>query len=885
MSGPQICSQSCRITTRRAVHLARQHACLQHQLQLQQRHASSSSSAPSYHLDDLVSELPRSTRYSRPRQKPAASASRQPESLHDYVAAKSTIQQPVRLPTNTPAQPTTLPKPPHLGRNTRDAPRTRGSRDASLISYTSNLEDLVARDDADAAWSYFSTHYTAPDCAALDPARLPLLDVPKHRRGWVYTNLLSLMTRHWLAQLDSHSSASDATSPSPRAILERLDQLAIPIQPIASTVVLSLAIHLQLAAQEGLDVLNHPTTKPVLIQLLDICPLCFYEKRADRVQKYGPGAYYHRFLALVRAPTEKPSAFAISLLLVQDILCHATSFPHDLEQYRPLLLALGSACSKAQLSEAAVHHIEMRLKKETSDRLQASAELSRRLCSLHSASVLKTASREDSTSNEGQTEAPESVEVKARVLLQKVGITAERQNLDFLERLWTQAQEVLGDDSSRTTENAPLTLRLYEAFLNAFFQLRRPQSGLQVWNSMLQSGFEPTVRTWNVMMKSCHISRDINIMESMWHHMRDSGLQPDAISWSTRIYGHLRVGSIRDGMSALDEMGREWVESQKRRRSKSAMPEDSAEVPKPDTSILNTAISALRGPKAFQIPSVLAWSRLFNIEPNIATYNALLAISLGAGQATDAANILQQMAASNVEPNSSTFTILVDSMLPTTLLGDMTQDEQKDKIMNLISSFEESGMTVDQQGYALLIDRMLKDHSNLTAARSVLAHMATRKVECTPHIYTILMTHYFDRDPPELLAVDALWNDIENSRQQGMDVIFYDRMVEGFARHGDVGRTMAFLSRMSKEGKRPGWLAMTAVVQCLARNHEWDRVGQIVMDCHKQEGLLSVGLRGRKGQKDFWEYVGRLAENELYGSEHGRDIFAIVEAQREALDM
>ncbi|KAH0293458.1 hypothetical protein M436DRAFT_59506 [Aureobasidium namibiae CBS 147.97] len=882
MSGPQICSQSCRITARRAVHLVRQHSCLQ------QRHASSSSPSPSpspsYHLDDLVSALPRSTRYSRPRQKPAAPASRQPESLHDYVAAKSTVQQPIRPRTNTPAQPSAVHKSQHLGHNTRDAPRTRKSRDANLVSYTSNLEDLIAREDADAAWSYFSTHYTAPDCAALDPARLPFLDVPKHRRGWIYTNLLSLMTRHWLAQLDSHPSTSNAISPSPRAILERFDQLAIPIQPIASTVVLSLAIHLQLGAQDDLDVLNHPTTKPVLTQLLDIWPLCFYERRVDRSQ-YGPASYYHRFLALVRAPTEKPSSFAISLLLVQDVLCRATSFPHDLEQYRSLLQALGSACSKAQLSEAAVRHIEMRLKKETPDHFQASAELSRRLCSLQSTSVLGTASPEDSTSNGDQTVAPESVEVKTKILLHKVNITAERQNLDVLERLWTQAQEVFTDDSSRTTESAPLTHRLYEAFLHAFFQLRRPQSGLQVWNSMLQSGFEPTVRTWNVMMKSCHISRDINIMESMWQHMRDSGLRPDAISWSTRIYGHFRVGSIRDGMSALDEMGREWVDSQKRRRSKSAVPEDSAEVPKPDTAILNSAISALRGAKAYQIPRVLAWSRLFNIEPDIATYNALLAISLGAGQATDAANILQQMAASNVEPNSSTFTILVDSMLSTTLLGDMTQDEQKDKIMNLIFSFEESGMTVDQQGYALLIDRMLKDHGNLTAARSVLAHMATRKVECTPHIYTILMTHYFDRDPPELLAADALWNDIENSRQQEMDVIFYDRMVEGFARHGDVGRTMAFLSRMSKEGKRPGWLAMTAVVQCLARNHEWDRVGQIVMDCHKQEGLLSVGLRGRKGQKDFWEYVGRLAENELYGSEHGRDIFAIVEAQREALGM
>ncbi|KAG9686678.1 hypothetical protein KCU95_g5761, partial [Aureobasidium melanogenum] len=871
MSGARVCMQCCRSTARRAVKLGRQYPCSQHQ----QRCASSSS--PAYHLDDLVSELPRSTRYSQPRRKSATSTSSQPGSLYDYVAAKSPYQQPTRNPPTTSAQPSAASHPQYSDSSTREPPRTKKSRDASLISYTSNLEDLVARNDANAAWSYFCTHYTDPNCAALDPASLPFLDVPKHRRGFVYTRLLSLMTRHWLAQLDLHQSASNIISPSPYVVLKRFGQLSISTPPIASSLALSLAIHLQLAASKGLDVLDHPTTKIVLIQLFETWPLCFYPTKR-------PTTDYHRFLNLLRAPTEKPSDLSLSLLLIQDIMCRATSFPDDLEEYRPLLQTLGSACLKAQLNQAAVRHIEMKLKSQFQDDALASAELSQRLCKLHAASVLKTPSHIGSTLAEKAT-APKSFEQKAKSLISDVSAAADKQNLDTVERLWARTQEMLMDELSRTPEHAPSTTRLYEAFLVAFFQLRRPQSGLQVWNSMLQSGFEPTVRTWNVMMKGCHISRDIHIMESMWHSMRNSGIQPDVVSWSTRIYGHFRIGDPRDGMSALEEMGRDWLNAQHRRHSKSGSLEDTSEVPKPDTVILNSAISALRSKKANQIPHVLAWSRRFSIEPDVATYNALLAISLGGGQATDAANILQRMAAANIQPNSSTFTILVDSMLSTTL-GGMTHDEQKDRIMDLISSFEGCGMKVDVQGYALIIDRMLKDHNNLKAARSVLAHMTARKVACTPHIYTILMTHYFDANPPELLAADALWNDIQSSRQEeAMDVIFYDRMVEGFARHGDVGRTMAFLNRMSKEGKRPGWLAMTAVVQCLARSHEWDRIGQIVMDCHKQEGLLSAGLRGKKGQKDFWEYVGRLAENELYGSEHGREVFAIVEAQRAALGM
>ncbi|KAG9624721.1 hypothetical protein KCU64_g19641, partial [Aureobasidium melanogenum] len=139
-----------------------------------------------------------------PRRRSATSASGQSGSLYDYVAAKSTSQQPARKPQSASAQPGAASQPQHSESPTRGAPRIRKSRDASLISYTSNLEDLVARNDANAAWSYFSTHYTDPNCAALDPASLPFLDVPKHRRGFVYTRLLSLMTRQWLTELDLH---------------------------------------------------------------------------------------------------------------------------------------------------------------------------------------------------------------------------------------------------------------------------------------------------------------------------------------------------------------------------------------------------------------------------------------------------------------------------------------------------------------------------------------------------------------------------------------------------------------------------------------------------------------------------------------------------------
>ena len=155
---------------------------------------------------------------------------------------------------------------------------------------------------------------------------------------------------------------------------------------------------------------------------------------------------------------------------------------------------------------------------------------------------------------------------------------------------------------------------------------------------------------------------------------------------------------------------------------------------------------------------------------------------------------------------------------------------------------------------------MIKEGNNVSTALKVLAHMGSRNVQPTAHIYTILMTYYFQLDPPDLRAADALWNQISNTPRysETLDIIFYDRMVEGYARHGAMGKTMAFLTRMSKDGKRPGWLAMIAVIQCLASHREWDRLKQIVFDVQRSEGLLRAGVRGLKGQPEFWELVNTL---------------------------
>ena len=443
-----------------------------------------------------------------------------------------------------------------------------------------------------------------------------------------------------------------------------------------------------------------------------------------------------------------------------------------------------------------------------------------------------------------------------------LGRASAQKNLESVEKLWTHVQTYLKSVELTEDKMAAVT-KMYEQFMLAFLQMRKTDTAMVVWNGMIQSGISPTVSTWTVMLKGCQLGREPKIMENLWYRMRQSNIQPDLHAWSTRIFGLFRMNKHLEGRRALDDMATEWEQAVKRRSKSGEKVEniDSVEyldgVPRPNTIILNSAIAALASQGRQHIGRLLAWSRTHDITPDVITYNSLMNVAFSNDEPEEATEILHRMVESGIKPDSATFTVILTSLFHNRFLADLSPSEQTTRIMSFIASLENEGLVPDDRGYALMIDRLIKDYNNIAAAHTVLAHMRSHSIEPTPHIYTILMTHCFQQDPPDLLAADTLWNQIISKKhyQESVDVIFYDRMIEGYARHGDVGRMMSFLGRMSKEGKRPGWLAMTAVVRCLAERAEWERIREIVVDVRETKGLASAGMRGIKGQSEFWGFV------------------------------
>lgn len=491
---------------------------------------------------------------------------------------------------------------------------------------------------------------------------------------------------------------------------------------------------------------------------------------------------------------------------------------------------------------------------------------------------------------------PQTPQIESFALLnvKRLGKALEARDMYQAEKI---RREVYAFAGSHQDDPRAVPLELYEHLVLTFLSLQNPKAAIEIWNHIANLGYQPTVKTYSVMMRGARTSRDCDGMEAFWHKMRQSGLQPDEYAWSIRIYGLFGLDRARQGMEALNEMGREWFAAAKAKATQGFSPAQRKQfaarndlfaefsstypsavdgVPRPNVVIMNSAISSLAHKRDYIITDVLRWGRTFGIDPDLTTYNALLNVSMRKGEAPEAMNILHSMQKRGIHGDSTTWTVLLTALFQGGFLDGLDHVAQQKKILNFVNALESKNSAIsglDEKGYALIINNLLKQYSNATAADAIMARMIDVGRQPTCYIYTILLSHYFDTQPePDLAAVQALWRHIESANRGWsavLDNVFYDRMIEGYARHhhlAGIQPALGFLKRARQAGQRTGWVALEAVSRALAERQQWDRlralVDQIKVDVRENRGGTGPG------QRSFWRFVeqtGLFAGEEVDG--------------------
>lgn len=430
------------------------------------------------------------------------------------------------------------------------------------------------------------------------------------------------------------------------------------------------------------------------------------------------------------------------------------------------------------------------------------------------------------------------------------------------------------------THNGKIAIppRIYNAFLSGYLVLRQAPRSVEVWNHMISNGVRPEMPTWVAMLEGCEKAKDLEGFNAMWQRMQSAGLEPDNYAWTTRVHGLMSFRQIDLGLRALDDMGKRWrsAENTKNappsnsRNSKGAknLPKATAVVnncTKPTVEVINGAMSGIvtlpqsarihQQKRVDYVQKILRWGLQFDVKPDTRTYNILVQLYLNAGDYATATKVLGQMESAGIEADLATHTMLIGAAFDNGSLDNLPGHDRAGRLTQMFEALEKGGLRLNNYVYASAIDRLLKQYSDHEAVRILMEHMRSRNLSPSAHVYTSLITYYFQQLPPAVTAVDSLLQQIFESPHTDADKTLFDRTLEGYAEHGEVGRMMSVLTRMSKRGNHPSFQALTAVIRALVAAGDVDRARFIVRDVQRGEGIATGGVTGAFNDEKHFLFV------------------------------
>lgn len=483
---------------------------------------------------------------------------------------------------------------------------------------------------------------------------------------------------------------------------------------------------------------------------------------------------------------------------------------------------------------------------------------------------------------------PTSQEAFEEVLIKRIGRANTRREASWLDALWKEAFDI----ASREGASMTISPDIYTHFLVGYMAARRPAKAIEIWNYALQSKTQPTVQMWDALLRGFGNMRDAKGVQEIWG-MLIVATQPDAHLWASRIQGLANSGVWRAATQAFQQMLTEWLNAAQRSRRPKKKPLQASDLPsvggfahapKPTTEALNGLIPALARVRQHEdIALHLQSARRIGVKPDVYTFNAILKGALRDGDQALVDKLFAQMKKEDVQPDLATFTMLMDSLFRESIIQDAEPGssddgtvvklrERQEEAGQLLNTLHEYGMEGNTWTFGAIINGVLKTNQDrsfltysdisrekaqgiprgsITAAYTVLDHMTKQRVPLSSSIYTALATaHFQERPEPDMKAIDTLWQRSKKDQNVPMDVVFYDRLIEGYARHERLRDMKLVLAQAARKSRSPGWIALNAALTALGKAKDWTAAEDLVYNVKREEHNQDV-VRARMGKAFF----------------------------------
>lgn len=459
----------------------------------------------------------------------------------------------------------------------------------------------------------------------------------------------------------------------------------------------------------------------------------------------------------------------------------------------------------------------------------------------------------------------------------KLGDALKRRNLTAANAVWC---EFWGDAATPDAEQVQALAKhpeMFDYFIMAYTTMRQPQIAIEVWTKMEGIGIHPTIKTWNSMLEGCARANNANGIDLVWARLLASGTKLDTAAWTARINGLFACGKPVAGIRALDEMEKTWGHR--------AKPGFAAIAVQPTIEPVNAAIAGLlRLKRDADANQVLAWASKHGIQPDIFTFNTLFRPLIARGDTKAIDHLFATMESMGVRADVATFTVILEGIF--SQLDTLSPAQQIALVGRVLATAKESGVKFNMLAYGKIFHVLVRDGgANADGAiNTILSHIWSRSLELSSHIYTMLAQYYFSRDPPDPKAVTDLIEQRRLHDNPGIDRVFWERVVKGYCKVGDLRRAMDVFDRVFATGTSITFGTLFDLLRALVRAGDGVAAARVVSvaknigTLEKAAGAAPAGdQRKRYWRHRFWH----LAHDQGLLGEQMEQQF--VEANREEM--
>ncbi|XP_034702451.1 pentatricopeptide repeat-containing protein At1g10910, chloroplastic isoform X1 [Vitis riparia] len=348
-----------------------------------------------------------------------------------------------------------------------------------------------------------------------------------------------------------------------------------------------------------------------------------------------------------------------------------------------------------------------------------------------------------------------------------------------------------------------ITFSSYSTYIKFMGKSLNPIKALEIYNSIQDESVRNNVSVCNSVLSCLIRNGKFENSLKLFHQMKQDGLRPDAVTYSTLLAGCMKV---KHGYSKALELVQEM--------ERSRLPMDSV--------IYGTLLAVCASNnRCKEAENYFNQMKDEGHLPNVFHYSSLLNAYSADGDYKKADMLVQDMKSAGLVPNK---------VILTTLLKVYVRGGLFEKSRELLAELEDLGYAEDEMPYCLLMDGLAKSR-RILEAKSIFEEMKKKQVKSDGYCYSIMISAFCRGGL--LKEAKQLARDFEATYDK-YDLVMLNTMLCAYCRAGEMESVMQMMRKMDELAISPDWNTFHILIKYFCKEKLYLLAYRTMEDMHNK---------------------------------------------------